>query len=453
MEVDEKKEEDNDSESSEDDGAPPRREMPAQQTFGDDPSTFPDPTIYEIRDVQPGMTEEEKKEIFSVAIYPPTDLADLIAGDPPDKDFSTAKPSNQINFSTFSSYVEPFFRPFSEEDLGFLRERGDRVTPFVMPKQGKRHFTEVWADEEGSMSLDTPSHVDGLPPNNPRGSIENMNDTVAESDGLSIGPVASRLLAALRPENRAPPSEDKPMTNGVTNGDTSMNGDANGDEQNGTGDDKTQPPATFMDDSSSDAWKKATYPKLDYNQMDERLKQELRYIGFIPQEGGEADYDGAYDDEVAGRLRYLQDRLKQQMLINGARKAKLTDIVRERMAHQEYNTILEDLDTQVQAAYTKRTRTMGKSKKTKRPGGAGGGSHFVGGGATGTARPGIGDLTKTLMERRKKWIRTIGGIFTDETLGKVPREADPGSSIFKAEQMSDYLKREKEQWDEEVDDE
>jgi len=453
MDVDEKKEDDNDSDSSEDIGAPPKREMPAQQTFGDDPSTFPDPTIYEIREVKPGMSEEEKKEIYSVAVYPRSDLADLIAGDPPDKDFSTAKPSNQINFTTFSSYIEPYFRPFSEEDLGFLRERGDRVTPFVMPKQGKRHYTEVWADEDGAMSLDAPMQPDRLPPNNPRGAIENMNDTVAESDGLSIGPVASRLLAALRPENRVPPSEDKPMTNGVTNGDVSMNGDANGEKPNGSSDDKTIPPATFMDDSTTDEWKKATYPKLDYNTMDERLKQELQYIGFIPQEGAEADYDGAYDDEVAGRLRYLQDRLKQQMLINGARKAKLTDIVRERMAHQEYNTILEDLDTQVQAAYTKRTRTMGKSKKTKRPGGAGGGSHFVGGGAAGTARPGIGDLTKTLMERRKKWIRTIGGIFTDETLGKVPREEDPDSSIFKPEHMSEYLKKEKEQWDEEAEDE
>jgi transcriptional adapter 3 len=208
-----------------------------------------------------------------------------------------------------------------------------------------------------------------------------------------------------------------------------------------------------MPDSSTEAWKKATYPKLDYNQVDERLKQELRYIGFAPQEGAEIDYDGAYDDEVAGRLRELQSRLREQILINGARKAKLTELVRERMAHQEYSTILEDLDAQVQAAYTKRTRTMGKSKKAKRPGGAGGGSHFVGSGAAGTARPGIGDLTKTLMERRKKWIRTIGGIFTDETVGKVPRVQDADSCIFKPSDMSEYMKREKQQWDEEVDDE
>ncbi|XWW95343.1 hypothetical protein V2A60_003301 [Cordyceps javanica] len=440
---------DEDESSSEDEGAPPKREMPAAQTFGEDPSTFPDPTIYEIRDVYPGMPETLRKEIYSVAVYPPSDLADLIAGDPPDKDFSNAKPSSQINFTTFNAYVEPFFRPFSEEDLAFLRERGDRASPFVMPKRGKRHYTEIWAEEDGAMPVDSPQQGrDRLSPNIPRGTIENMNDAVAETDGLSIGPLASRLLQALRPENRQQVTEEKAATNGV-NGDVSMNGD--GDDHAPVSDDKALPPATFMTESSTDAWKKATHPKMEYAQVDERLKQELRHIGFLPPEG-DADYDGHFDDEVAARLRVLQTRLKEQMLINGARKARLTDLVRERMAHQEYQTILEDLDSQVQAAYVKRTRTMGKSKKAKRPGGAGGGSHAANS-AAGMARPGIGDLTKTLMERRRRWIDTIGSVFEDESLRKVPRSEDEGSSIFKSAQMADLMKKEKEQWDEDADEE
>ncbi|OAA45857.1 Histone acetyltransferases subunit 3 [Beauveria brongniartii RCEF 3172] len=435
--------------SSEDEGAPPKREMPAAQTFGEDPSTFPDPTIYEIREVYPGMPESLRKEIYSVAVYPPSDLADLIAGDPPDKDFSNAKPSSQINFTTFNSYVEPFFRPFSEEDLAFLRERGDRASPFVMPKRGKRHYTEIWAEDDGTMSVDAPQQGrDRLSPNMPRGTIENMNDAVGETDGLSIGPLASRLLQALRPLNRQPVPEEKAATNGI-NGDVSMNGDA--DDAAPPSDDKALPAATYMTESSTDAWKKATHPKMDYAQVDERLKQELRHIGFLPPEG-DADYDGHFDDEVAGRLRVLQTRLKEQMLINGARKARLTELVRERMAHQEYQTILEDLDSQVQAAYLKRTRTMGKSKKAKRPGGAGGGSHAAGA-AAGMARPGIGDLTKTLMERRRRWIDTIGSVFEDESLRKVPRVEDEGSSIFTSAEMADLMKKEKEQWDEEAEEE
>lgn len=453
MEVDDKtkKQEGEEESSSEDEGAPPRREVPQSQTFGEDPSTFPDPTVYEIRPVYPGMSDDLRKEIYSVATYPRSDLADLIAGDPPDKDFSNAKPSSQINFSTFSTYVDPFFRPFSEEDLAFLRERGERVMPFVMPKRGKRHYTEVWAEEDGAMSVDSPQQGrDKLPPNQPRGSIENMDDDVGESDKLSVGPWLARLMQTFRPEARAQPVEEKPITNGVTNGDIVMNGDANGEEHTGGTDDKSNPlqPATYMPESSSEAWKKASHPKLEYSQVDERIKQELRHIGFLPLEGFEAEFDGHYDDEVAARLRLLQSRLKEQMLINGARKSRLTDLVRERMAHQEYQTILEDLDSQVQAAYLKRTRTMGKSKKNKRPGGAGGGSHFVGG-AAGTARPGIGDLTKMLMERRRRWIDTIGSVFDDESLGKVPRVTEPESSIFKSKDMADLIKKEKEQWDEE----
>lgn len=455
MEVDEKaKADENEEESSSDDESrPPRPMLPQSNTFGDDPSTFPDPTVYEIRDVVPGMSEDEIKEIYSVVKYPKSDLANLIAGDPPDKDFSNAKPANQISFSTFSSYVEPYFRAFSEEDLAFLRERGDRVTPFTMPKRGKKHYTEIWAEEDGAMAIDSHSTRDRLPPNQPRGSIEIMGDDVGETDKLSVGPLLSRLLQAMRPEARAPPSEDR--SNGV-NGDAVMSLDMNGDtgESGAAGDDKASSlaPATSMPESSTEAWKKASHPKLEYGQVDERLKQELRHIGFLAPDGNfEAEYDGHFDDEVSARLRLLQERLREQMLINGARKARLTELVKERMAHQEYQTILEDLDLQVQSAYLKRTRTMGKSKKNKRPGGAGGGSHLVG--AAGTARPGIGDLTRTLMERRRRWIDTIGSVFDDENLGKVPRNTEPGSSIFQPPEMAGLIKKEKEQWDEEVDDE
>ncbi|KAI1405429.1 histone acetyltransferases subunit 3-domain-containing protein [Hypoxylon fuscum] len=457
MEVDEKAKLDNKQEeesgSDDDEDAPPRREAPQYQTFGEDPSSFPDPTVYEIRPVQPTMTNDELKELYSVAVFPETDLADQIAGDPPDKDFSSAKPSNQISFSTFSTHIEPYFRPFTEEDLAFLRERGDRVNPFIMPKRGKRHYREIWNEEDGAMEIDSTSPGrDKLPTNQARGTIDILDDDVAETDKLSVGPILSRLLQAMRPESRVQPTEDKPMTNGI-NGDAEIKEEANGDLGLGPAgeESKSVPPAAFMPESSTEAWKKATHPKLDYSQVDERIKQELRHVGFLPQEGFEGEYDGHFDDEVAARLRLLQDKLRDQILVNGARKARLNQLVQERMAHQEYSTILEDLDTQVQGAYLKRTRTMGKSKKAKRPGGAGGGSHAAAGAAAGMARPGIGDLTKLVMERRRAWINTINPVFNDPNLGKVPRSSNPGSTIFKPEIMADLVKQERQTWDDDVD--
>lgn len=455
MDIDEK--DVDDEESSTDEHQPkPAPAITHLQTFGDDPSTFPDPTIYEIRDVFDDMGDEEKKEVYSVAVFPHDNLEELIPGIPPDKDFSNAKPTNQVQANTFATYIEPYFRPYTEEDLAFLRERGDRVLSMHIPKRGKRHYTEIWAEEDGAMSIDTPQQGrDKLPPNQARGSVEDIDDSTAETDQISVGPLLSRLLATLRPERRAPPSEEKPVTNGLTNGEVNMNGEVNGDigDLNLPSIDGPAAisPATYMADSNSEAWKKASHPKLDQAQVAERLKQELRHIGFLsPDE--EPDYDGHFDDELAARLRFLQSRLKERMVINGSRKARLMDLVKERMAYQEYNTILEDLDGQVVGAYSKRTRTMGKNKKAKRPGGAGGGSHFVGG-AAGMAKPGIGDMTKTVMERRKKWKDSIGTVFDSEF--KVPRVKNAlgeDTSIFKSEDMSEFVAKEKETWDDDGDD-
>ena len=48
----------------------PEPAVPAYQTFGPDPSTFDDPTIYHIRDWTDDDDEELKKEIFGVSHYP-----------------------------------------------------------------------------------------------------------------------------------------------------------------------------------------------------------------------------------------------------------------------------------------------------------------------------------------------------------------------------------------------
>jgi transcriptional adapter 3 len=90
-----------------------------QNGFFPDPLA-PDPVIYHIRDVTPGMSEQDKKVIYSVTSYPTKDLSDQIAGVPPDKDFSNAKPTNQVAANTFLTFVESYVRPLTEEDMAFL---------------------------------------------------------------------------------------------------------------------------------------------------------------------------------------------------------------------------------------------------------------------------------------------------------------------------------------------
>lgn len=82
-----------------------------------------DDTIYHIEDVTLETSVEERRRIFQVADFPKVDLSDLQAGDPPDMDFTNAKPQNQVMHVTFTTFTEPYFRNFTEEDLAFLRER------------------------------------------------------------------------------------------------------------------------------------------------------------------------------------------------------------------------------------------------------------------------------------------------------------------------------------------
>ena len=110
---------------------PPAQTVAHYQSFGDDPTKFDDPTIYDIRDLTPDMSDEEKKAILCVADYPRDDLHDLTPGTPPDMDFSNAKPANQVAYTTFQAYVEPYVRPLMEEDVAFLKERVVRQKPLV----------------------------------------------------------------------------------------------------------------------------------------------------------------------------------------------------------------------------------------------------------------------------------------------------------------------------------
>jgi transcriptional adapter 3 len=204
-----------------------------------------------------------------------------------------------------------------------------------------------------------------------------------------------------------------------------------------------EPPATQFPEGT---WKNIPpAPRTEYAPLDDRLLQELKYMGLIsPAEV--PDHTSSMDDEVASRLRYLQSELKRQSIVNGARKARLLDLTEEWMAKQEYTTIADDLDNQINAAYLKRNRNISKKgKQIKRPGGAGGGSHVVGVArpGTGAGHGGVGEPIRGLMERKKKWNEWIGPVVG---FGKtwVPRE-----SVFGKEEMARLMAREAENWGEE----
>jgi transcriptional adapter 3 len=406
------------------------------ETFGSDPTQFDDPTIYHIRDWTPDMSEEEKRAIFSVARFPHDDLHDLTPGTPPDMDFSIAKPATQINFSTFQAYVEPYIRPLTEEDVAFLKERGDRVTPYLVPPRGPMPYTEVWAKEDGV------SHHDfnlRLASNEPRGNIEDMNDDVAETAQISAGPLISRLLSSFRHDPHVV-KDDQSSGNGdvsMTNGESTAGGGQE-NEQNTNNEEQSDAlasvkPATYFPDQH----KIPPNSGRDLGPLEQRTLQELRYCGFITPEAS-PDYDSQYDDEVAARLRYLQSELQRVAQENSCRKARVLELTEERMAMQEYSTIADDLDSQINQAYLKRNRTMSKPKKGAgkgRPGGTGG---------VAMSRNLVSEGVKMLMDRRKEWRDLIGPV-VDFGQQRIPKE-----TVFDKENMERLEKIQADAGDEEI---
>lgn len=324
-----------------------------QQGFFPDPLA-PDPVIYHIRPVTDDMTDEERKEIYSVTAFPTKDLSDQIAGTPPDKDFSSAKPTNQVAANTFLTFVEPYVRPLTEEDMAFLRERGDRTAPFLNIPRGKRHYTEIWAEEDG---MNPPKQdPDRLPANQGRGTVEDVTEENVSTDQISIGPLHARLVSLLKFEHRSSPTENGVTTNGDVNLFTNGNDDTMDLDglTNGIDDgEKPLPVAASVADLTGS--KSALLKRLDWQESDERLKTECRHLNLLGQDEN-IDFDAHNDDDISERLRLLQAELQRVMIVNGARKARLEKIAQERLAFQEYSTIHEDLDTQVQQAYLKRTR-------------------------------------------------------------------------------------------------
>jgi transcriptional adapter 3 len=426
--------------SVDDDSDPPATAPLYERIFGKDPTTADDPIVYDIRELHDELTDQEKRDIMNVAKWPESDLRELTAGDPPDADFSNAKPSNQVNFSTFQTYIEPYIRPFTEEDVAFLKERGDRFTPYIIPERGTKHFREVWASEDGSTGIE-PARSDPLNPNEPRGCMEDLDDEIAEQDIVSMGPVMSRLLSIIRPQPNAA-KRDENNAGEDANGDTTM---TNGDGANEAND------AVHVNSSTDDhkpisclpaEFKAPNLPSLDYSILEERALQEFRYIGIIGPNDN-PDFDAHLDDEISARLRTLQHELRRISRLNNVRKLRILELTEERMAMQEYANIADDLDNQVNAAYLKRNRSMSKPNSNKKGGGqqARAGQKGV---ASMAAGRGVSDGVKALMQKRRDWIEMVGPVVSygrppiptdDETifdevntkrLEKIEREAEAG---------------------------
>ncbi|ORZ27009.1 histone acetyltransferases subunit 3-domain-containing protein [Lobosporangium transversale] len=305
------------------------------------------------------------------------------------EDFSKVKVANQVPIQTFWASMEPYFRPFTEADRTLLEEEGDQVTPLLIPPLGK-HYLDVWAEEDRAhLPYDgfesRRSSVDMAKDIASRNTVYNqpfeLTDENIDQDEVSCGPLTERIICSLIAEDLVDPKEVKQDDDQLF---------------------ETASPTPAQPGSQSTA--------KNYADLEERIKRELRYIGLLGNE--EIDWDAREDDEISITLRSLQRELREVMKVNKSRKQRLLGLVNNHLAYQEYNTILDDLDKQVEQGYLKRFRmTKSKKKKTSTP-------------------KSLSENALSAMDRRRRFVQGVGPIFPAEnytipTKTIYPEELEP----------------------------
>lgn len=381
------------------------------------------------------------KKKYGVASYPERDLQELLPGEIPDIDFSKNKPpTNQVQFTTFQSYIESYFRHYLNEDLKFLNERNvippgfekqgydPDLTPFVIPKLG-RFYADVWTEEDSTLSskLNTPGYQQ--PPSDSylaKGSIDDLTEDRLYTEDISCGPLSNRLLSAILSTREGGISDDEDELSKDSTLKTEVK-------------DENKPSIISEDEvatqlNSEEDYKVVTEEN-DFQSVEERLKRELKYIGIFmnlptgeegkskaKQTGGRASKKSTVsiidndewiknkeDDEVCAEIRKLQKQLKEVTSRNRANRKKLIPLVEEHIAYQEYCAILEDLDKQVDLSYMKRLKGKGKKRKTD---------------ANTPQQQAINSGLRALLEKRKRWIDNIGKLFpVAEKMKRIPSES------------------------------
>jgi len=345
-------------------------------------------------------------------------------------DFSRSKPPSQVLVTTFYASIEPWLRPIKEEDIGFLEFNGDEVDPFVVPKLG-RHYSETWEEEDmelygAPLQSTSAARVASTSTTPPKGKWD--PSTLTEQDLLSEerghGPLTERLVSALLP---IPNAEWR----GVKAAEDAMEGrPANG------------------------ATAAAGKEKLSAMELEQRLRDTMRYHGLLDSNvsnfidpsppppldirltgvlpaARQPDYSEAVDDPIASALRQSQEELRRVLATNKARKQRLVEIARDRLAHQEYMEARDSLDKNITTVYTKlQKKDAPKTIKKKKKGVVSANDHAgseppqppvpipcpaaLGLGPDGDNKLVVPDTLQDLVRTRKQWVQAVGGVFDNK---------------------------------------
>lgn len=129
------------------------------------------------------------------------------------------------------------------------------------------------------------------------------------------------------------------------------------------------------------------------------------------------------DDEVTAALRQCQRLLLEQTQINEARKSRLGEISKHRLAFAEYQSSLDGLEKSIEAAWSKRVKKHGSAPKKVTASALGNGSA-----PTTHGRPPVPENVKKLVQVRRGWVDSVGRTMRERPRGEVL--GMPTSSVY-----------------------
>ncbi|OMH85761.1 Chromatin-remodeling complexes subunit ngg1 [Zancudomyces culisetae] len=243
-------------------------------------------------------------------------------------DFSKVKITNQVSSNAFWTAMDYYFRNLTEEDFDTLAKSKEDSSLFRMaPKE--THYIQRWANEEAScfpelmqvsklkmmisrlMNDVSKGKYDESKPESPG----QLSDEGLVSSALRCPPLTERIFGAL-----------------VDNNLVSLN------RRN-----SFKPSIVEKSEADNTVAEVPTF--------EDRIKRELFCIGVLDKP--DVDWNNTEDDEVAVEIRSLQNKLRSQMAINNMRKERLLEVAKQYMAFQEYRSIVEELDKQIEQTYAK----------------------------------------------------------------------------------------------------
>jgi transcriptional adapter 3 len=284
-----------------------------------------------------------------------------------------------------------------------------------MPALG-RWYQDVWAEEDTYLNSPSASPAPTLPSSvgagleaPPVGRFRpiDLTDDSATTENIHLGPLAERVAAVLSWEGVKRPEVERQSTE----------------------------PEPNADDGGIGA-----LANIDTAELEERLRRELRYLGVfsdassLPTAGSRKDNDVDWtqrqDDEISASLRACQRQLRDQMATNEARKARLIGLVRDRIAYQEYETLRDSMEKEIENGWVKLQRAVKRkaAKPTGRDKATGSTPSAATPSNTGQAngvttrgekeRVPVGEALLALLDKRRRFIDSLATMFEDAEPGR-----------------------------------